>query len=233
MYIWKTKSFLCFLSLYLLHPSFPLPPKPFLFYYQIPQRSLVSVVLHGSDLLIHNHLDDFSADSEIALMAFLFILLSYLVDLEFCVKIFLPNLGSQLLSDNMLSVICWICIVLQAPDIFQAFIRRPLPYFPPTGLSILSAQPVLFRLTRELNPDAGQLLRSAPELSIVPRYLLSTASFGRKELILHAEGAGFAGFEEVYWPRHQIEDVRTDCSVHCIGHRPRYLVMSPTVPSIT
>ena len=72
MYIGKTKYFLCFLSLYLPHPSFPFFSKPFLFYHQITQRSLVSVVFHGSDLLIHNQLDAFSADSEIDRMAFLF-----------------------------------------------------------------------------------------------------------------------------------------------------------------
>ena len=53
-------------------PSFSLSFKPFLFYHRIPQRSLISVVLHGSDLLIYNHLDAFPDDSEVALMAFLF-----------------------------------------------------------------------------------------------------------------------------------------------------------------
>ena len=146
MYIGITKSFLCFLSLYLPHPLyFFFSFKLFLFYHQIPQRSLVSVVLHGSDLLNHNHLDAFSNDSEIALMAFLFFHLSYFVDSEFCIQIFLRNPGSQLLSDSMLSTICWSCIVQLAPDIFQAFFRCPLRDFPPTILSVLSAQPALFR----------------------------------------------------------------------------------------
>ena len=139
MYIGKTKSFLCtfsFLFFLIYAPRhFLFSSKFFLFYHQIPQCLLVSVVLHGSDLLIHNNLDAFSVDSEITLMAFLFFLQSYLVDSEFCIKIFLWNPDSQLLSDNILSTICWICIVLLALDTFQAFFHRPLRYVPPMRLS--------------------------------------------------------------------------------------------------
>ena len=211
-------------------------PHPFYFTIKYP-HTRSSVVLQGSDLLIHNHLNAFSADSGIAPMAFLFFLLSYLVDLEFCIKIFPRNPGSQLLLDNMLSHICYICIALQAPDIFRAFFRRPHRCFPPTGLSVLSAPHSLFRLTQELNPVAGLLLQSALEIPIVPRYLLFTASLERQtagKSWFHTQRRGaFAGFDEVNRPCLRLEVARADCSVHCIGYRPKYLVVSPTVPPIT
>ena len=148
------------------------------FYHQIPQNSFVSVVLRGFDLLIHNYLDAFSADSEIARMAFLFFLLSYLVDSEFCLKIFLRNPGGKLLSDHMLSTICRICIVLQAPDTFQAFFRWPLRCFPPTGLSVLSAQRTFFG-----RPEKKNYRRRVVVICSVTfnhsRYQLSSARLGR------------------------------------------------------
>ena len=49
------------LSLFTPTTHFLFNSKHFLFYHYIPQRSLVSGVLHGSDLLIYNHLDASSA----------------------------------------------------------------------------------------------------------------------------------------------------------------------------
>ena len=165
-------------------------------------------------------------------MVFLFFLLSYLIDLEFCILIFLQNRDSQLLLDNMLSAIY---IALQAPDIFRAFFRRPHRCFPPSGLSVLSAALALFRLTKELNQVAGLLLRSGTfnHSPISTFHCQSWAVDSRQELILHAGGGAFTGFDEVNRPRLRLVVVRTDCSVHCIGHRLKYLVVSPTVPPIT
>lgn len=62
--------------------------------------------LHGSDLLIHIFsLFSFSADSEIALMGFLFLLPSIKIDLGLFIKIFLQNDDIQLLSEDRLSAI--------------------------------------------------------------------------------------------------------------------------------
>ena len=92
MDIGKTNSFLCFL--FFLFPTpvfiFLFSSKLFLFYHLTPQRLLVSVMIHGFDLLFHNFLEAFSVDSEIARMTFLFFFLqSYLVDSKYCIKIFL------------------------------------------------------------------------------------------------------------------------------------------------
>ena len=61
----------------------------------------------------------------------------------------------------------------------------------------------------------------------------SRAVDSRQEFILHGEGGAFAGFYEVNWPRLRFEVARMDCSVHCIGYRPKYQIVSPTVPPIT